>query len=71
MTTRVSHSVADTEAIAAELARTLKGGECIALFGELGAGKTQFVRVIGYFSILLCNCQKRTVRWAVSSDSFR
>jgi len=25
----------------------------------------------GYFSILLCNCQKRTVRWAVSIDSFR
>jgi hypothetical protein len=24
-----------------------------------------------YFSILLCNCQKRTVRWAVSSDSLR
>jgi hypothetical protein len=24
-----------------------------------------------YFSILLCNCQKRTVRWAVSIDSFR
>jgi len=36
-----------------------------------GACKTEFVRVIGYFSILLCNCQKRTVRWAVSIDSFR
>jgi tRNA threonylcarbamoyladenosine biosynthesis protein TsaE len=39
-----SHSVAKTEAIAAELARTLVGGECIALYGDLGAGKTQFVR---------------------------
>jgi tRNA threonylcarbamoyladenosine biosynthesis protein TsaE len=39
-----SHSVAETEAIAAELARTLVGGECIALDGDLGAGKTQFVR---------------------------
>jgi tRNA threonylcarbamoyladenosine biosynthesis protein TsaE len=39
-----SHSVAETEAIAAELARTLRGAECIALEGQLGAGKTQFVR---------------------------
>jgi tRNA threonylcarbamoyladenosine biosynthesis protein TsaE len=39
-----SHSVAKTESIAAELARTLRGGECIALEGQLGAGKTQFVR---------------------------
>src|SRR5205814_621560 len=43
---RVSHSVADTERIAAELARTLRGGEVIALHGELGAGKTQFTRGI-------------------------
>jgi tRNA threonylcarbamoyladenosine biosynthesis protein TsaE len=40
----VSHSVAETEAIAADLAQSLRGGECIALNGELGAGKTQFVR---------------------------
>ena len=39
-----SKSVAQTEAIASDLARTLRGGECIALDGELGAGKTQFVR---------------------------
>ena len=39
-----SHSVEETEAIAAELARTLRGGEVIALNGELGAGKTHFVR---------------------------
>lgn len=39
-----SHSVAQTERIAAELARRLEGGECIGLYGELGAGKTQFVR---------------------------
>jgi tRNA threonylcarbamoyladenosine biosynthesis protein TsaE len=39
-----SNSVEQTEAIAVELARTLAGGECVALYGELGAGKTQFVR---------------------------
>jgi tRNA threonylcarbamoyladenosine biosynthesis protein TsaE len=42
--THRSHSVADTEAIAADLARTLRGGEVVALYGDLGAGKTQFVR---------------------------
>jgi tRNA threonylcarbamoyladenosine biosynthesis protein TsaE len=42
--TRRSNSVAETEAIAAELAAGLRGGECLALEGELGAGKTQFVR---------------------------
>ena len=40
----VSRSVKQTEDIAAELARTLKPGQCIALHGHLGAGKTQFVR---------------------------
>ena len=39
-----SGSVAQTERIAAELARAFTGGECVALDGELGAGKTQFVR---------------------------
>jgi tRNA threonylcarbamoyladenosine biosynthesis protein TsaE len=42
--TFTSHGVRDTEAIAQEFARSLKGGECLALSGELGAGKTQFVR---------------------------
>ena len=40
----VSHSAEQTEAVAAERARGLVGGECIALDGPLGAGKTQFVR---------------------------
>src|SRR3954465_7345375 len=42
----VSHSVAQTETIAAELAKQLRGGEVVALHGELGAGKTQFTRGI-------------------------
>ena len=43
-TAHVSRSVADTEQVAADLAATLRGGECVALDGDLGAGKTQFVR---------------------------
>jgi tRNA threonylcarbamoyladenosine biosynthesis protein TsaE len=39
-----SNSVKQTEAIACELASKLVGGEVIALDGDLGAGKTQFVR---------------------------
>lgn len=39
-----SDSVARTEEIAAALAARLRGGECLALHGDLGAGKTQFVR---------------------------
>ena len=42
--TRITHSPEETQALAAELAATLKPGQCIALDGELGAGKTQFVR---------------------------
>jgi tRNA threonylcarbamoyladenosine biosynthesis protein TsaE len=39
-----STSVADTEKIAADFARSLKGGQCVALHGQMGAGKTHFVR---------------------------
>ena len=44
METTISQSVARTESIAAALSHTLHGGECVALHGEMGAGKTQFVR---------------------------
>jgi tRNA threonylcarbamoyladenosine biosynthesis protein TsaE len=43
-TTFDSHSVDQTEQIAANLALNLRPGDCIALNGDLGAGKTQFVR---------------------------
>ena len=39
-----SWSAAETENIACSFARSLKGGEIITLDGDLGAGKTAFVR---------------------------
>ena len=40
----ISKSPSDTEKIAEEFAKTLKGGEVIAFKGGLGMGKTCFVR---------------------------
>jgi tRNA threonylcarbamoyladenosine biosynthesis protein TsaE len=40
----VTHGEAETLALAAELARGFRGGEVILLSGELGSGKTAFVR---------------------------
>jgi tRNA threonylcarbamoyladenosine biosynthesis protein TsaE len=42
--TRRSQNLADTASIAFELASTLRPGDCVALEGGLGAGKTTFVR---------------------------
>lgn len=44
MKTYTSYSVQETEALAARLAKTLKGGEVIAFTGGMGAGKTAFTR---------------------------
>lgn len=41
---RISRSIVQTEAIAGRLAKKLKPAQCVALYGDLGAGKTQFVR---------------------------
>ncbi len=41
-----SHSLADTARFAHEIARDLAAGDCIALEGDLGAGKTTFVRAL-------------------------
>lgn len=40
----VSESESDTYKIAADFAATLSGGEIVLLSGELGAGKTAFVK---------------------------
>jgi tRNA threonylcarbamoyladenosine biosynthesis protein TsaE len=42
--TAVTHSEAETSAIASDLARSLTVGAIVLLSGDLGAGKTAFVR---------------------------
>ncbi len=45
-----SQSTLETENLAAEFAKSLKGSDFVALFGDLGVGKTAFVR--GLASVL-------------------
>ncbi|PYQ55007.1 MAG: tRNA (adenosine(37)-N6)-threonylcarbamoyltransferase complex ATPase subunit type 1 TsaE [Acidobacteria bacterium] len=44
MRSALTRSAAETEQVAAELAAHFRGGEVVLLTGELGAGKTAFVR---------------------------
>ncbi len=44
MATFISHSPAETEALGEKFGRAASSGWVIALSGDLGAGKTQFVR---------------------------
>src|SRR5687768_7116104 len=44
MPTYTTHTIAETEAVAASLGLSLRAGACVAVSGDLGAGKTQFVR---------------------------
>jgi len=39
-----SHSTTQTKELAKELASSLKGGEVICLYGDLGGGKTTFIK---------------------------
>jgi tRNA threonylcarbamoyladenosine biosynthesis protein TsaE len=44
MATFISHSPAETEALGEKFGRAVQSGFVIALSGDLGAGKTQFVK---------------------------
>ena len=44
MKTIITHSPAETEQAGRELAASLQNGRVVALFGDLGMGKTAFVR---------------------------
>lgn len=39
-----THSPSETRLLAADFATSLRPGDVVALFGDLGAGKTEFVR---------------------------
>jgi tRNA threonylcarbamoyladenosine biosynthesis protein TsaE len=41
-----SESLEDTIKIASDFAKTLKGGDVVALYGDLGSGKTTFVQAV-------------------------
>jgi tRNA threonylcarbamoyladenosine biosynthesis protein TsaE len=43
----ISVSAAETKAIGARLAEKIQAGDVLALVGDLGAGKTQFVKGLG------------------------
>jgi tRNA threonylcarbamoyladenosine biosynthesis protein TsaE len=58
---RGSNSAAETEALGAELAATLKRGDVVLVEGDLGAGKTTFVRGA---------CRALGVRSIVTSPTF-
>ena len=45
----ISHNPAETDSIFSELAARLRGGDLLALYGELGSGKTTSVKAIGRF----------------------
>lgn len=61
MRRRHSESAQATEALGAELAATLRAGDVVLVEGELGAGKTTFVRGA---------CRALGVRSIVSSPTF-
>ena len=42
-----SHSLEETQTVAADFAKKLTPGDVIAFFGEMGAGKTTFIKAIG------------------------
>lgn len=54
MKTYLSKNLFETESIAEEIAKTLNKGDFLALYGEMGAGKTAFVR--GLVKTLLPEC---------------
>ena len=58
--TFVSHSEAETESIGARFAETLADGAVIAMYGELGAGKTAFVRGMARGMGLSCRVSSPT-----------
>ena len=66
MTILKSNSVAETEALGESLARTVPTGWVIGLSGELGAGKTAFVR--GFARGLGCPARAHSPTFALLNE---
>lgn len=62
----ISKSEADTEHIAQELAKQLKKSDFIAFFGDLGSGKTAFVR--GLASVFCKNARVSSPTYAIVNE---
>lgn len=60
MQTFISRSEAETEAIGEQFAKGLKKGAVIAMYGDLGAGKTAFVRGMARGMGLTCRVSSPT-----------
>ena len=62
----ISKCERDTENIAKELAKELKKGDFIAFFGDLGSGKTAFVR--GLASVFCKNARVSSPTYAIVNE---
>lgn len=62
----ISHCEEDTEKIGAEFAKTLNKGDFIAFFGDLGSGKTAFVR--GVASVLCPSARVASPTYAIVNE---
>ena len=56
----ISHSQLDTEEVGQKLAEKLPGGSVVAMYGDLGAGKTAFVRGMAKGMGLSCRVSSPT-----------
>lgn len=61
-----THSVAETEAAGESFARSVQAGWVIGLSGDLGAGKTAFVR--GFARGLACSARVRSPTFALLNE---
>ena len=60
MSEHITHSEGETEALGASLASALPGGTVVAMYGDLGAGKTAFVRGMARGMGLTCRVSSPT-----------
>ena len=60
MSEYITHSEQETEDLGARLSSTLPGGTVVAMYGDLGAGKTAFVRGMARGMGLKCRVSSPT-----------